>query len=287
MNYIKNNKVFIFLFSILLFITAALSYRLLVPETNNNFQQGNGTQSATTQISNFYGHFSDEKLAIELSWNVVSGNKTLSKLVLFCNDVELVDVTNSYSISLSAGEYDISTGNNKFDLVATFSDGSELSKSKYVYTDEAYAIKVNEQHMDNKSVYTLTYFYDKRKPVNIPTVSISGINGNFAINYVNSETISEEGNVVNMKITYELLYNDVKPGNYSIPLTFSFLPQYNISVTHNSSFQVSAATNNGEDSNTGNNGSENTDNPENGNGNDSGNNESGNDNENAEDGSNE
>lgn len=245
MNYIKNNKVFIFLFSCLFCIIATLSYRLFIPQTSTNLPQSNTNQSTTTKINSFNGYFSDDKLAIELSWNISSGNKRISSIKLYCNDQELEDVTNSYSVTLPENVYNIGTGNNKFDIVVTFSDESELSKSTYVYTDEAFAINVTEQNMDTKSVYTISYYYDKRKPVNVPSVQMSGINNSFSINYVNSEVINEVGNIVNMRVNYELYYNNAKPGNYQTSLTFIFA-QYNLSKTYNSSFQV-VSSNNGSD----------------------------------------
>lgn len=238
MKYIKNNKVFIFLFSILLLICATLSFQLLFPESNKKPSSPTATQSSTTKITNFSGAFNDDKLAVELSWNVSSGNKTISKMLLYCNDVEVEDVSNSYSVSLSEKEYGIITGNNKFDLIVNFNDGSQLTKTTYVYTDEAYAIKIAEQNMDIKSVYTMTYYYDKRRPVNVPSVQMSGITENFTMNYVSSETISEDGNIVHMRVVYELLYNNAKPGNYQVALTFAF-SQYNLSQTYTGSFQVS------------------------------------------------
>lgn len=242
MNYIKNNKVFIFLLTILLFIISILSYLILFPKTNSNPTRSSDNQSTTAQISTFYGSFNDDVLAVELSWNINTGNKKLTKLMLYCNDEELEDVTNSYSISLKQSIYGLNTGNNKFDLVATFSDGTELTKTKYVYTDEAFAIKIAQQNMESKSIYTITYYYDKRKPVNVPSVHMSGINENFTMNYVSSETVSEEGNMVNMKVVYELLYNDVKLGNYNVALSFVF-SQYNITKNYTATFQVATQTN--------------------------------------------
>lgn len=242
MNYIKNNKVFIFLFSCLFCIIAALSYRLLMPEQSSNLPQSNANQSTAAKINSFNGYFSDEKLAIELSWNINTGNKKINSILLYCNDEQLEDVTNSYSITLPENSYNIGTGNNKFDLVVSFSDDSELRKSTYVYTDEAYAINITEQNMDTKSVYMISYYYDKRKPVNVPSVQMSGINANFTINYINAETLSETGNIVNVRVTYELYYNNVKPGNYQASLTFLF-SQYNLSKKYNSSFQVVSTSN--------------------------------------------
>lgn len=249
MNYIKNNKIFIFLFSCLFCIIAALSYRLLIPEQSSNLPQSNTNQSTTTKINSFNGYFSDEKLAVELSWNISTGNKKISSILLYCNDEQIEDVTNSYSVALPENSYNIGTGNNKFDLVVTFSDDSELRKSTYVYTDEAFAINITEQNMDTKSSYIISYFYDKRKPVNVPSVQMNGGNANFTINYINSEIVSETGNIVNMRVIYDLNYNNAKPGNYQVNLTFSF-SQYNLSKSYNSSFQVVSSTvNNGENTN--------------------------------------
>lgn len=249
MNYIKNNKIFIFLFSCLFCIIAALSYRLFIPEQSGNLPQSNTNQSTTSRINSFNGYFSDEKLAVELSWNISTGNKKISSILLYCNEEQLEDVTNSYSITLPESSYNIGTGNNKFDLVVTFSDNSELKKSTYVYTDEAFAINITEQNMDAKSSYIINYYYDKRKPVGVPSIQMSGINDNFTINYVSSEVVSDTDNIVNMRVIYDLNYNNAKPGNYQVNLTFSF-SQYNLSKTYNSSFQVVSSTvNNGENTN--------------------------------------
>ncbi|NBK97593.1 MAG: hypothetical protein EOM50_06170 [Erysipelotrichia bacterium] len=237
MNYVKNNKTFIFLFAVLLVVISILFYRLLLPTNNNASQPTNVDTSTSTAIRTFSGYFNEDNLSVDLSWNISSGNKKISKIELYYNDVILEDVSNSFSVSLSESDYDLTTGNNKFDLVVKFDDDSELKKTKYVYIDEAHTIKMVQQNNENKTIYTLTYYYDKRNKVDVPSMQINGISGNFEMNYINSEVVSEDRNFIKMKVVYELVYKDLKPGNYQATITFAF-PQYNLSKEYTTSFQV-------------------------------------------------
>lgn len=226
-----------FLFTILFAFIAVLVFQLMNPDTSiSNF--GTGDQvSKTAQISNFYGKFSDERLAVELSWNINEGNKTLSNLELKYGNDNRKDVTDLYSLSMPLETYHILTGNNEFELIATFSDDTVISKTVYVYINEAYDFSVSTQHMDMKSIFSATYYFDKQKPLSTPSVFLSGTNENFTMNFISSEKIEEKGNRIQMRVVYELNYNDVTRGDYALTLTYSF-PEYNLDINYPITFRV-------------------------------------------------
>lgn len=243
---IKNNKVFIFLFTILLCIIMALSYRIFVPVNNNDFNLNDPEPSKVAQITNLYGRFSDSRLAVELSWNIHHGNKKLKSVSLLYDDKKIKDVTSLHSISLPISENDIGTGNHKFDLEVEFEDKTTLIKTVYIYIDEAYSFSVSAQNEETKSTYTVTYYYDKRRPVNAPNVRFSGSTNAFTINYMNSKVIEEKGDKVKMQAEYELLYNNAKRGDYTLNFIFSF-PEYNLEIdTYTASFRVANGEENDE-----------------------------------------
>ena len=239
MTYIKNNKVFLFLFTILFCLLLVLAYQFVNPTTTSG-PIGNVTNnSSTPQITNFYGQFSDDKLAVELSWSINQGNKKIEKIELVYAEGRVKDVSELYSVSLPLNTYNILTGNNEFVLRVYFSDETILTKSIYVYINEAYDFSVSVQNMDNKSILNATYYYDKRKPLKTPNVSYSGDTTNFTMQFIASEKLEEKDNQIKMKVVYELLYNDVKRGDYSLNLTYTF-PEYNLDIDYPISFRVAS-----------------------------------------------
>lgn len=244
MTKIKNNKVFIFLFVILLSIMAVLSYRLIVPANDNNFNLNKDEPSKVAQITNLYGRFSDSRLAVEISWGIHPGNKKVKNVSLFYDDKKLKDVNDVRSLSLPIAENDIETGNHKFDLLVDFEDESSLSKTIYIYIDEAYNFSVSSQNSETKSTYTVTYYYDKRRPVQAPTVRFTGSSSAFTINYISSKIVEEKDNKVKMQAEYELLYNNAKRGDYALNFVFSF-PEYNLELDdYTASFRIASTEEN-------------------------------------------
>lgn len=239
LNYIKNNKVFVILLCTLIFINATLFYFLFFSFDNSDFIASSDVDT-TTAISFFNGSFSDDKKAIELSWNIRSGKRTLKTLTLYHGDDELKEVTNSYSVSLPLADYDIMSGNNEFTLKALFDDESLLEKSVYVYVNEAYAFSVSQQTMSDQCVLTLHYFYDQRRKPSIPRMIFTNENY-FSAEYDTSKIVSENANMVEMQVVYRLLYNNAPTGNYTLPLTFSF-DEFNLTYQETISFRVQALT---------------------------------------------
>ncbi len=237
MSYIKNNKVFLFLFTILLALIVALFYQFINPDSMNGpLENGNATSNAT-QISNFHGQFSDDRLAVELSWNINRGKKQLENVELVYGEGRRKDVTDLRSISMPLDTYNILTGNNEFQLIATFSDGTVLDKTVFVYINEAYDFSVTAQNMDTKTIVTATYYFDKRRPLNTPSVFFNGAQANFTMAFVSSEKVEEKDNRIKMKVVYEVLYNDAKRGDYNLNLTYAF-EQYNLEINYPISFRV-------------------------------------------------
>ena len=87
-NYIKNNKIFLFLFLSFSIIILALSYRMINGDSSGyNGQDVGNTVYANNSITYFNGAFSDARLGIEFSWNAqVASGDAIEKYEIFQDD---------------------------------------------------------------------------------------------------------------------------------------------------------------------------------------------------------
>lgn len=240
MNYIKNNKVFIFLVSVWSCVILVLAFQLglftsFLPSNEDNPYENVGGYESTT-IVGFNGQFLDDKHSVYLTWNLMQADKRIESVAIYQDDVLLKDVSGARSIALSLEEFAFKTGNNAFQIKAKLNDDTTLEKNTYVYIDEAFDFEVKDNISDKKVIYETFYYFDARKPVSAPTVFVEGING-MNITYLNSEEIEKKGDYVKIKSTYELDFGNVKDGSYTITSNWRF-DLYNLEYKSTTTLQV-------------------------------------------------
>lgn len=237
MKFIKNNKIFLFLCLSFVVINLLLSYRFFYGSETSN---GNNVETPTytnNSISYLNANFSDQRMGIEFSWNVQVGNSSIAKYEIMQDGKVLKSGKNAASAVLSIKDFDFPTGNNKFDLIVTFQNEETLSKTVYVYIDEAFDFNVAQKMEGNKIIYTLSYYYDDRRIATPPQMSIKNSSQPFSVQYLSANEVKKEGHYVQMEAQYELNFANVEPGKYSVEIIWEF-SNYNLLFNSNSEIEV-------------------------------------------------
>lgn len=235
MNYIKNNKVFILLTTILFIIISTLGYLIIDGKEPEEIMHPVDNEEIDTYIKSFDGTFDEVNRCIELKFDIKEVNKLIVKSEIWYDDKKLVEVSNNHSITLPLSTYGFITGDNKFDLKVFLEDSTVLEKSVFVYLQEAFEIKVHERQENNKIIYNIEYYYDIRNRVSVPNIAVPSSTDPVDIQYVSAKEVGKDGNYVKMNCVYELDYSELEKGDYEIELYWSF-PSLNIKYNHVSKF---------------------------------------------------
>lgn len=237
MSFVKNNKVFLFLFLSYSIIILTLSYMLIKGEDTVFNAWGSSNNYTENNIAYFNGNFNDERKAIEFNWNVELAKGAIEKFEIFREENLLREGINASSAVLSIYEYDIPTGNNKFDLCVTLTDGTLMKKTVYVYIDEVFDFEVSENIVGMSILYDVTYTYDDRNPVTPPQFSIYNIDQLITLNYISAKEISSNNHYKTIEAVYELNYENIETGRYEINVNWEFI-KYNLSFPDTSIIDV-------------------------------------------------
>lgn len=235
MNYIKNNKIFILLFSILCIIISFLGYLIIDGKKPEEIIKPVDKEEIDTYIQFFEGSFNEKEMVVDLQFEIKEIEKLVVKNEIWYNNKKLVEVKNGNAISLPLSEYGFITGENRFDLKVFLDDNSVLEKTVYVYMDEAFQIEVKEINENNKIIYNIEYWYDSRNIVSVPSMSILNTNLPVDIRYISAHEMTRKGQYIKMNCVYELDYSQVEAGKHKIELFWSF-PSLDVRKDHTSTF---------------------------------------------------
>ena len=122
-------------------------------------------------------------------------------------------------------------------MLVTFNSGETWTTTVYVYINEAYDFKVSQKVIGDKLNYSLSYYYDDRRPVNPPQMEVMNTNENFQVQYISAKEVSKEGHYVYMNAEYELSYQGVEAGKYAIDIRWEF-SNYNLFFNSSSNLEV-------------------------------------------------
>lgn len=242
MIFIKNNKVFLFLFLSFFSIILFLTYSLVKGEESVFYNWGNETSYTENTISYFNGNFNENRKTVELSWNVQLASSSIDKFEIYKDGSLLRQGKNASSAVLDLIESDLPTGNNKFDLIVTLKDNSTLNKSVYVYIDEAFDFEVTQKIVGSSIVYTVSYYYDDRVPVSAPQLSVYNVDAAIEVNFLSAKDDEKNGHLIKKVAEYEIRYDNVSVGRYEIDIQWEFL-NYNIVENYNSTIDVAGDEN--------------------------------------------
>ncbi len=246
MNFIKKNLIFTVLCICMLCIISLLSIRLINQNLNpieSIINGGDTSTGGTTSIVSFNGKYDSENSQISLNWVVNEQELEVSTIQIIQNNKVLTTLEDESSVFLPLVEYDLKTGNNVFTLVVSLTDGTQLEKDVYVYVDEVNNFNVEKIYDGTTVKFVLTYDFDSRTPISVPRASYTGETDAFVLNFVSTQTLSQNGNYVHAESIYEIDFSNVEVGNYDLLFGFSFY-EYGLDFNYNTTIQVINITTN-------------------------------------------
>lgn len=190
-NYIKHNKVFILLLSVVLFITAGLGvyYVNNVMELPNNDQDAVDAETTTKKsgINSFQGVYDSNTRQIRMSWSVQQGEEKITALKLYNNQNFLADVTNLNSYVLNQTVYQFPGGENNFILKAQLDNGEEKEREAKVTVDYFSTITCTTENSDIGIFIKLTYTYQQGVDIKVPRIVVNSMPYGYTFNYRESK----------------------------------------------------------------------------------------------------
>lgn len=237
MGYIKNNKMFVILFLCYSVLIMFLSFFLINGDTTVIDYWVIGNTYTENNIEYFNASFKEDRDAIEFTWNVQLAKSSVEKYEICYGDVILREGMNASSALISVVEFDIPTGNNKFDLKIYLKNDTVLEKSVYLYLNEVFDFEVSETLSGNSILYTVYYTYDDRNPASVPQFAINNFSQPFTLNFVSANVDSTTNHHVRMKAVYELDYVKVEEGRFEFDVSWEFM-NYNLIFAETSTIEV-------------------------------------------------
>lgn len=227
MEFVKRNKIFVALASVLLLLIAILTYEFVQPSNTPNTVVAGNDSEKTTSISNFSLKLTSAN-DLTFHWEINQGSETISKIEIFHDTTLLKDVTSQAVYSTPLFQSGIKTGNNEFNLKVTLGNGKVLEKRLYRYIDEVLNFK-EEHRLEGTILYMeTTYYVQKDQKPRTPMVSYTlNQKGVIPFEYVKSETVKVEGDYQQQKDYYTFDLSQVNSGTYVFSLSFNY-NEYNL-----------------------------------------------------------
>ncbi|OCN03804.1 hypothetical protein A4S06_04340 [Erysipelotrichaceae bacterium MTC7] len=222
MEFIKRNKVFVILATVLLVSIVFLLIQFLEPNKSTDANVGGNDNEQAANISNFSLKLTSAN-DLTFHWGVNQGNESISKVEIFHDITLLKDVTNQAVFSTPLFQSGIKTGNNEFTLKVTLGNGRVLEKRLYRYIDEVLNFQVNQRLEGNILYMETMYFVQKEQKPRTPMVSYTlNQKGVIPLSFVKSETVKDDGDYQQIKDYYTFDLSQVTSGNYIFSLSFNF-----------------------------------------------------------------
>ena len=131
------------------------------------------------EISLFSGGFNDENDQIHLTWDYQLNEHIFLKVEIYRNDELIKTLYSDRSYDVSIYDYDISTGDNEFELHLYYDNGMVVTKTCEVFVDYVFNIQIDYQLIDNNLgkgyLLVLNYDYNPKTPAGLPNDSITYI----------------------------------------------------------------------------------------------------------------
>ncbi len=237
MRWIKKNGMFTFLIVIMSSIITYLIFEIVAEPVEKQHQVDGDKPVQETSILSF-SVFEPEFFEVGVSWNYIDPNKEIVSSKLIINDVTELDVSEQSSIELFLTDSGIHTGNNKFEIIATLVDGTQLTKVNYLYVNEVQEFHVQTTYDGMKAILNVSYYQHNQKPVNAPTLTLNNtLSQPFSIQFVETEVVSSEGGYDLVQAKYAIDFSKVEVGTYTLDFTFHFY-EYRISEDKSVTIQV-------------------------------------------------
>ena len=172
--FIRRNKFFVLLLSVLLLIILSLTIYILTQKLveKNNTPIDVPTQEEPTQedamITEFLGTYNRMDDQIHFHWSYSAGKTEIESVHLYHSKDNPIDVSSYSSWTLPRDSYGLTTGDNDFTLIITQANGKEIKKTINVFVK--YVVRFDQQvkQEEGRTRVTLTYQYQKEHPVKVP-----------------------------------------------------------------------------------------------------------------------
>ncbi|MDF9825010.1 LysM repeat protein [Breznakia sp. PF5-3] len=238
MEYLKKNKVFIALITILVVCITALVIQLTRNSNTNTRTPDPGTSGDTNTGIESFSVSLTQGLNLTFNWSVNRGNDIIEKMEIYHGEKLLQDVSDKAVYSIGLFGSGIHTGNNEFSFVITLDNGKTIEKSTYSYIDEVLDFQVTNTKTESKIIYTVSYYYEKTQPVNAPKVEVHfDQKVDMKINYISNNKVAEESDYVHMNSIYELDTSQAPVGTYHVDLNFTF-DEYNLNFPESTTVEI-------------------------------------------------
>lgn len=232
-DFIKRNKVF----TICLFLCVSIIIGLSTIALINRFTDvppvtlippvKDPEEQKDPVISNFTGNFIDDDNVVELSWKIEMNKHRLLKIELYRNSELIEECTNKTSTQLPIHLYNLTTGNNEFEIRLYYDEGVVLSATANVFIDYLFDVQMNHQLIDNNLgkgyLITIKYSYNPSTPVGVPRVNVNSTYQNsWDFKYLGNQTTELRANYVQMESYFLIGFDDVSNDEVTWNIAYIF-----------------------------------------------------------------
>lgn len=218
-NFIKRNKFFSLMIILLtVFLSTVIFISIASPE---KFVMSYKFNDYMNNINVEY-----TSKGVRLNWDK-SNMSDVKSIYLYVNDNISVDITKLDDLTLKYSDYNVPSGNNKYDFVVKLANNRsvsrEITKELKLPITTNFNYKLVEGHELGKGIeLTLVYTYDTANKLSFPNLNLVDTSDQY-FNYYYLETVYEDKGFYNEATTkYFITVNGIKPGDYKIDATYNF-----------------------------------------------------------------
>lgn len=187
-NYIRRNKVFVFLLSVIVMITAVLGiyYVTYIKKTDPQLPVINAPmekEEKETAIASFQGSYDSEAKQVRLSWSLQQGEQKITSLKLLHDDNTVADVNALNSYVLNQDVYRFPGGENTFVLTGTLENGETIEKEARITIEYFSSIDCTAAESENGMMISLTYKYREGTDVQTPRIVANSLPYPYKFNF--------------------------------------------------------------------------------------------------------
>lgn len=208
--YVRNNRMFILLLSVIMIITVALGvyYVNNVMETKPKEEPvekpNDDDVDKSTAIASFQGAYDTKTKQIRLSWSLQQGDQALTSLGLYHDESFLADVNSLSSYVLNQAVYQFPGGENVFILKGTLENGDKIEKEARITIEYFNSISCTTEPSDNGILIKLTYKYHEAANVETPRIVANSLPYNYKFNFKESKKSDPEDGYITGTTIFEV-----------------------------------------------------------------------------------
>lgn len=231
-DFIKKNKFFMTLLTIMIIITTALVvydvqkwYKSALSNEDNKEEEVQKPNEEATAITSFTGNYerSQSGNLLYVQWNYSEAKDKVASVYLTLNDGNPIDVTSNRYYEFIQSVFAFSTGNNVLKLTLNLENGKVIEKEITVFVD--YLISAQQTAVRKNEVVevTLEYVYDANNPVGVPEILITNMSNSLAPKVEYMDTVKEDqGTYIKAVTKYRFVWEKEEQIPESMNLRWKF-----------------------------------------------------------------